>query len=286
MPEAMPAPPEPDARPIVDTDFRCVACGYNLRTLNRKSVCPECGTSISWSEAELNNPVWSRRFRRGVIALGIAMIAQFFVVQMLYSWRPFYWWLFSHHANLEGTQMLFEAATLEPAAIWLTQRGSRRRHWITAGLAALALTGILCVSSFLSSHYASDVALLGSYGMGPVFFALCMFTLLGPISEAVGHVPNTLPRWIVEGLRYLLTYVLLAGALEFAVISFARIKFISAPPPPIGGSFVGPGLGSWMNKWLAPHLSFALREPAWLAMLIVIIHTYFRLRGFARRAGR
>lgn len=40
----------PDApSPIIDQDLHCANCKYNLRTLKRDGVCPECGFSIATS---------------------------------------------------------------------------------------------------------------------------------------------------------------------------------------------------------------------------------------------
>ena len=30
----------------VDQDLPCVSCGYNLRTLDMRAACPECGTRV------------------------------------------------------------------------------------------------------------------------------------------------------------------------------------------------------------------------------------------------
>ncbi len=48
-------------------DLACVACGYNLRTLDAKGACPECGERVSVSKLaaiERLSPEWSARWRR------------------------------------------------------------------------------------------------------------------------------------------------------------------------------------------------------------------------------
>ena len=55
-PERRPAVPSADDidGPVVDIDWQCVGCGYNLRTLSVEGRCPECGEHVSKSIGDDN----------------------------------------------------------------------------------------------------------------------------------------------------------------------------------------------------------------------------------------
>ena len=37
----------PTLSPTIDCDLQCLTCGYNLRTLRRDGLCPECGSPVA-----------------------------------------------------------------------------------------------------------------------------------------------------------------------------------------------------------------------------------------------
>lgn len=67
--EARGMPPTDDAVRLT-ADTPCVECGYNLRTLEPQSRCPECGTAISLTlfDRDLSylDAAWLRRVQRGL----------------------------------------------------------------------------------------------------------------------------------------------------------------------------------------------------------------------------
>jgi hypothetical protein len=60
----------PERSPVIDTDLPCVRCGYNLRTLDRKGHCPECGLpvllSIGGDSLAHASPRWLCTVQRGL----------------------------------------------------------------------------------------------------------------------------------------------------------------------------------------------------------------------------
>lgn len=89
--------PSPDAPTLVAFDLPCVGCGYNLRTLARAALCPECATPVEQSfrahDLDAASPAWLRRVRRGylllfsagaVTAFGPLVLAGVFAV---FGWR-------------------------------------------------------------------------------------------------------------------------------------------------------------------------------------------------------
>jgi hypothetical protein len=66
------APPDA-AAPVISCDLTCVGCGYNLRTLARDALCPECATPVEQScrapDLDAASPAWLRRIRRGYLLL-------------------------------------------------------------------------------------------------------------------------------------------------------------------------------------------------------------------------
>lgn len=62
--------PAASASESIDRDCPCVRCGYNLRSLKRRTLCPECGAPVERSMGESRlcfaDPAWLRRLRSGV----------------------------------------------------------------------------------------------------------------------------------------------------------------------------------------------------------------------------
>lgn len=73
----------------IQHDLKCITCGYNLRTLDPASVCPECGRKIEWSlhgHRMIFVPSPRQRFclTWGPRAINVA----FLITSAIASWRP------------------------------------------------------------------------------------------------------------------------------------------------------------------------------------------------------
>ena len=225
---------------------------------------------------------WARKFRLGVFALAAAL-----VMLKLGDWLFFIHFRFLFHRlqiNYEGATMEFQAVVLFPAAVWLTRpsplgRGdpARRRRVMLVSLVALFVLGVSNLLSYRSLSYVDGVLLMSGYALGPIVFAICIFLVLGPIVDVTGAIPNSLPRLVVQAVRWLLGYALLGPALANAVINFARIRYIRGPTP-TDGFGINPTLQHWMEVWLwLP--GNRLAGPLWLATLLILTHTFYRLHG-------
>jgi hypothetical protein len=263
-------------------DLPCAACSYNLRGLDVESVCPECGTPIHRSRGAGPMLAWRRTFRRGVGALGIAMILVNFGLGLLDT--ALRGALMQLHINFEGSEMMLQSVALFPAAFWLTRlfppgqvQPRSRRPILFATLAMLFGLGVSNLINFPNTWYISSVLLLSGYALGPIVFAVAIFEILAPIADAARFVPNALPRMVVHVVRWLLFYGMLSPALSGAVVNFTRIRYIRAPMP-THGYWVDPALAHWMQTWLDdPARSILL--PVFLATLLVLAHTFYRLHG-------
>ena len=266
----------------IDTDFACAVCGYNLRGLSRESACPECGTSIERSLAAMPMLAWRRRFRIGVFALAVALLVMKFAEWLLLIYFRFVF--LRLHVNTKGAMMVCQAAALLPAALWLTRSPPPgwsepvgRKRVIFYSVAILLVLGVANLLAYFNFSYVGQVVILSCYALGPIVLAVCIVAILGPVVNATGVIPNSLPRIVVQAVRWLLGYALLGSALPGAVIYFARIKFIRLPMPP-SGLGINPKLERWMEVWLwVP--SDRLAGPLWLATLLVLAHTFYRLHG-------
>ena len=272
-----------DHVPAIDTDFACAACGYNLRGLSRESACPECGTPIARSLAAAPMLVWRPGFRLGVFALAAAL-----AILKLGEWLLLIYFRFVFRRlqiNTEGAMMVFQAATLLSAALWLTRplplgRGdpARRRRLLLMSLAALFILGWLSLVTYFSHSYTAIVLLLSGYALGPIAFAICMFWIFGPIVDISEVIPNSLPRIVIQAVRWLLGYALLGPALANAVVMFSRVSYIRGANQPFGMYMIDPMLRRWMANWLW-FPGNRLAGPMWLAALVVLAHTFYRLSG-------
>jgi predicted RNA-binding Zn-ribbon protein involved in translation (DUF1610 family) len=267
----------------IDTDFACAACGYNLRGLSQESACPECGTSIERSLAAQPMLVWRPGFRLGVFALVVAL-----AVQKLIEWLLLIYFRFVFlrlQINNEGAMMVFQAATLFPAALLLTRPlplgrndPARRRRVILISLTALFILGWLTLVTYFSYSHTATVLLLSGYALGPIAFAICIIAILGPVVDVTVAISNPLPRIIVQAVRWLLGYALLGPALANAVVMFSRVSYIRGANQPFGMYMIDPMLRRWMANWLW-FPGNRLTGPMWLAALVVLAHTFYRLSG-------
>lgn len=153
-------PAEPPARgaspaPLhIDNDLPCYKCGYNLRTLQQDASCPECGTPVRNSVAQLKTLAWPFNAQSACKLLALGMFLVFVAGIGLIPW-------------LIGVAILLHAAPRQPASLQLARHAS----WVSAiGFAAAlslvdtatfgetlpTLTALLC----LVGHYIS-VAWLG-----------------------------------------------------------------------------------------------------------------------------
>ena len=73
-------------------DFKCLGCGYNLRSANIKGDCSECGTAVRESLSSKNFMFSDEKWRRA-LATGMLMFAIFPMIRQLYEsilgiWKP------------------------------------------------------------------------------------------------------------------------------------------------------------------------------------------------------
>lgn len=69
-----------DPQGRIDQDLTCVHCGYNLRGIDPKTRCPECGTPVGRSARgnllEFSDPAWVERVARGMTWITVAIGAE------------------------------------------------------------------------------------------------------------------------------------------------------------------------------------------------------------------
>lgn len=79
--DSVPSAPILDPAGHVAQDLNCIGCGYNLRTLHREGLCPECGLpvgrSIEGDRLMYQNPEWIETVARGIswLVTGIILSA-------------------------------------------------------------------------------------------------------------------------------------------------------------------------------------------------------------------
>ena len=149
-----PASIAPPPAQVID-DLPCRTCGYNLRTLAKDGVCPECATPVVASlRSELlreADPNWLRRMRSGC-ELAYAGI-----------WAAWIWFIFfqGFHAGLFVTFAIPGAAAAAALGTWMLtipdpsgigeDRYGRLRVWARAlGIAQFA--AVLVSSLSRSAH--------------------------------------------------------------------------------------------------------------------------------------
>lgn len=69
-------------------ELHCAQCGYDLRGLDERGRCPECGTSIVWTKAQYSHQRINSRyyFTKRLAIIGASLYAFMFVVWGVGSW--------------------------------------------------------------------------------------------------------------------------------------------------------------------------------------------------------
>ena len=257
----------------------CAECGYNLHGLPPESACPECGRPIADSVAAAPVVAWRPHFRLGVLLLGLGLAALPFAgdAATRNSWR-----FRGALVNRDGLLYLTQALLLLPAAWWMTtpapflRRDPRRlRPWLLALTAAQVAAAALVIGVFYCRAYACQVALLSTYALAPFPYVVELWLLLVLLARPLDLVPDALPRWAARVVRWLAIYFVLAPAVVFAVINFARVYQIDHPIP-YGANYLPEPWHSWLAVLVRP--AWRAQGAVWLATLLVVGYCLFRLR--------
>jgi hypothetical protein len=99
------APPSPD--------LLCTGCGYNLRGLDERGNCPECGQplSITLHHGSIARPAWLRTTSRGALLLGSGLLLGALSFAMARATTGDSLWLFPLAALLTASGTWILAAT-------------------------------------------------------------------------------------------------------------------------------------------------------------------------------
>jgi hypothetical protein len=256
----------------------CAACGYELRGLPPDSACPECGTSIEDTVGAAPVVRWLGGFRLGVTAFGLALFLLPFVVDALTGGLRW----FGRRINPDGRVLLAQALLLLPAAWWLTRPATflprdpaRLRPWVMGLTAAQGLLAVIEIVCLLSLSFPAGVLLLSAYALGPFPLVAEMALLFTLLTHGLFAVPGTPPRWLGRVVQGSVVYVLLSPALMMAVVNFARIRLIRAPPR----SYTTFLPGEWdalLNRVVA-RPAYAVQPFVWLGAVAFLAFCTLRL---------
>jgi len=220
-------------------------------------------------------------FRRGVLSLGIGLLALPFVEQFVYR-RVFNVGEWS--VNRDGLVYLARALVLLPAAWWMTTpapflradpRRLRGRLLALTGTQLLAGAAAIVLLNMVSP--ACTVALLTVYALTPLAYVAEVWLLLALLARPLRITPNPLPRWAVAIVRWVTVLSLLGPAVVMAVVMFARMNYVDHPLPPSRQSYLPPPWDTLLNTFVAQP-GYRAQGPVWLACLLVIAHCLLRLR--------
>jgi len=142
-----------DAEGRIDDDLPCIACGYNLRTREPDSTCPECGGTVLQSTARhllhFADPAWLRRLIWGAmcVILGTCWYFLPFPVQFLGLWQysqVWYYW----------PGQFLSVALVACALVMLIRRVKRKiiRDLILVGTIVGVVLGFPWLVAFVSHH--------------------------------------------------------------------------------------------------------------------------------------
>lgn len=138
-------------RDVLDAGFRCVHCGYDLRTLRAGGRCPECGKPVMATLTAADGPVrpgWWSRALAGWLAVASVPILLGLVPEVVRGPLPasgVYRTLRLEQEQLLWSGVIAMTATVTTALLvnrWRTRRLTWANGWMLVPAAASALAGV------------------------------------------------------------------------------------------------------------------------------------------------
>lgn len=193
-------PPRPPKPSLIEHDVHCVECGYNLRGLLRRTVCPECQTPIKRS---LAGPLlrhagsgWLTRIHRGLLLLHRASIIAAIAILAL----PVIDIFSQVYRNRSGPALSYEGIPLVLAAwsiascagLWLATSPTPRaeqRFCLQSTLERVALLAIplntlawialgMLATNVLSRFFGNPLGALGIGAFSPAYSRIALIVMV------------------------------------------------------------------------------------------------------------
>lgn len=233
---ASPEPPQ-----VLSADVPCIGCGYNLRTLARSAICPECARpvmdSLHWRNLHLADVRWLARLHRGTALMGVAAVFMTAVLMLVVFNAMFGGTIYIELGLMGGfTLMTF----FWVAGVWVgmaaepvlrTRAGLRWANRLLAA-ASLPCIGVL-VTYWVLTKWFSPGLYLPNWLAATVYILMYVIAYLSPMLVCLyfrdmderGHRPalkgiNTLIAAILGlGLTVVITALVLQAVLHVQLSS-------------------------------------------------------------------
>jgi hypothetical protein len=229
----------------IPCDLPCVSCGYNLRTLRRNAMCPECGApirdSLRLQLLHFAPREWLDRLFRGAVLTLIGFVGWSAVAGLMQAW--------SAHRPLNVIEWILRFAAASAIAIYLAgawclttpdrrQMSSPLMTFLRVGTRA----GLLPVVAFTEG--ARLAALNSSTALGPcmmmavlsrwVCFSVLLLYLAWLANRMLSRFPTLLSRFCLVALAVSSIGVLLL--LPWSLSAHAAYSAYAASPQGRGGA--------------------------------------------------
>ena len=270
---------------IIERDWSCMQCGYNVRGLQESGQCPECGYEVSQS---LNNHplamadrAWRRRMRLGILLAALGVLIFLFVEQLSARFvipsivRLSSWYVL----NCGEIWDIVWPLALSPSA-WLLRKPefpSDRATWIGRWLWPPVVTHLglsLAIPLLMraaglggATGFVFNESLPLAYAVEPLMQVAVIWILLKTLENLAMRIPRRPLLGEIRWFRWAMCAMLFVQAAINATIQIARMNPNNRPG--IGEYFVPEYLGHLMD-WVSFLLYYALM-PVWIYLPIQLL---------------
>ncbi|MGH7132185.1 MAG: hypothetical protein ACREJO_09605 [Phycisphaerales bacterium] len=241
--------PAPDLHSVLDSDFPCLRCGYNLRGLHHHGHCPECGTpierSLSGDLLRFCAPEYLRKLARGTLIIGIGIVLYLLALCVFagtsvgyqYGPGPRGWQALAMLACMAGAATVlwgwWFAASPDPGRLTeddaVTSRKVLRASLI---IVAAALAGAFLMAGWSSGLFGLQPGYgtsfhVGAIGMGCALVAAAAW--LAAFVSGMLYIRSLARRLPNGGIENFAVALLILGPLILTVTAWNPLGLITVP---------------------------------------------------------
>ncbi len=222
-------------RHVLAVDVPCIQCGYNLRGLDRETVCPECGGTVERSLhgrwLRFADPRWLNRLRIGASLLWVSTLfllsIKAFSIIAPWWWGPvsLYWPLYASNAHVGLFALALLVLTTRERAYSLTKEPPSLRKIVRC--AAVLLPALVLLYWAARGTVSNVGPLVGIHSTRAAVWIVAQCGALVLLRRLASRIPS---RSLAKATTPAIWAYASVGALLSLLNSYIIISFTSPGP--------------------------------------------------------
>jgi hypothetical protein len=275
---------------LIDSDWQCMDCGYNLRGLSATGNCPECNQSTDYSlqcrPLSHADRRWLKRIQLGFSLLLLMMLYELAVPFSVYEEiaSKMSWYARQDLDASDISRIMWPLLLLPAARLFRKpERFEDRREWpvrflLPVLLIHLAVAVAMPVLRLL--HYADllSASLLLMFGLETCFSPIEFWLVISVALRISARIPTNPMHWESTWFRRVFCTLLALDSADWMLVMVASI--IRMHHHPARGEFALPEPWGLPMSNVSTVVHFALM-PMWFYLVVFLL----RFKIVVRRAG-